>query len=413
MLIIPAILEKNFQEIKKKIKFCDGKFEIIQIDICDGKFVKNKTWNKPQQLKEIKTKSKFEIHLMVENPVKEMKKWAFKNIKRIILHYEALNKSDIKNLKIFKKKHPKIELGIAINPKTPIKVLKDFSLNIFSEILFLGVTPGKQGQKFQPIVLEKIRQLQEIFRKSKKIKIGVDGGLNDKIIKRLFKIGVDYVNIGSFFWKNYQLIMQLKLEIFLDEYGKLYSEELGIKLAEKNKNEIFKWFLASILFGARISETIAKNTYKAFEKYNLLEPKKILKAGWNFLVNPIMREGGYVRYDGKTSNKILKVCRQIIKEYNNDLNNLKKRAKNPKDLEEELQKFYGVGPTTTRIFLRELRGIWKKANPDIGKYVKEGAKRFGLKPKLEELKKFWQRNGVKKYKFRNFEVALLRYGKNK
>jgi len=47
------------------------------------------------------------------------------------------------------------------------------------------------------------------------------------------------------------------------------------------------------------------------------------------------------------------------------------------------------------------------------KYVKEGAKRFGLKPNLEELKKFWQENRVKKYKFKNFEVALLRYGKNK
>ncbi len=99
-------------------------------------------------------------------------------------------------------------------------------------------------------------------------------------------------------------------EINIDQLkrSKLYSEELGIELNEKKDDEIFKWFLASILFGARISETIAKNTYKTFERYGLLTPRKIRDAGWDFLVNPIMRAGGYVRYDGKTSTQILKNC---------------------------------------------------------------------------------------------------------
>ncbi len=101
----------------------------------------------------------------------------------------------------------------------------------------------------------------------------------------------------------------------------LYSEELGIELKKNNDDGLFKWFLASILFGARISETIAKNTYRAFEKYNLLEPQKILKAGWDFLVDPIMREGGYVRYDFKTSTKILKICEYLIGEYGGSLRN--------------------------------------------------------------------------------------------
>lgn len=48
----------------------------------------------------------------------------------------------------------------------------------------------------------------------------------------------------------------------LKKHGKLYSQELGIDLDE----EPSRWFLASILFGARISTTIAKNTYKAYEE---------------------------------------------------------------------------------------------------------------------------------------------------
>jgi len=145
--------------------------------------------------------------------------------------------------------------------------------------------------------------------------------------------------------------------------SKLYSEELGICLNKNNDKELFKWFIASILFGARISETIAKNTYKSFEKYYLLDQKKILKAGWNYLVNPIMRKGGYVRYDEKTSTKFLRICERLLKEYKGSLKNLHKKAKNSKDLEDKLINFYGIGPITANIFLRELRPFWKKSNP--------------------------------------------------
>ena len=104
----------------------------------------------------------------------------------------------------------------------------------------------------------------------------------------------------------------MQMDIKRLKRSELYSEELGIYLKENNDNEIFKWFLASILFGTRISEKIAKNTYKTFEKYNLLEPRKMLKADWDFLVNPIMREGGYVRYDEKTSTQILRNCEILL-----------------------------------------------------------------------------------------------------
>lgn len=55
----------------------------------------------------------------------------------------------------------------------------------------------------------------------------------------------------------------------------LYSEELGIRLPQKDDREYFKWFLASLLFGARIPETIAKRTYRAFARHRLLTPRRI------------------------------------------------------------------------------------------------------------------------------------------
>ncbi len=92
----------------------------------------------------------------------------------------------------------------------------------------------------------------------------------------------------------------------------LFSKELGLGLLQKNDREYFKWFLASLLFGGRISETIAKQTYRAFARHRLLTPRRILGAGWDFLVNPIMREGGYVRYDGRKSTQILRDCEMLL-----------------------------------------------------------------------------------------------------
>ncbi len=96
------------------------------------------------------------------------------------------------------------------------------------------------------------------------------------------------------------------------ERSTLYSEELGIDLAERSDAACFRWFLASLLFGARISETTAKNTFRAFVRHRLTTPSSIIRAGWDFLVNPIMREGGYVRYDGRKSTQVLRDCEALI-----------------------------------------------------------------------------------------------------
>jgi len=170
----------------------------------------------------------------------------------------------------------------------------------------------------------------------------------------------------------------MQMDIKRLKRSELYSEELGIYLKENNDKEIFKWFLASILFGARISEAIAKNTYKIFGKYNLLQPRKILKAGWDFLVNPIMREGGYVRYDGKTSTQILRNCKTLLQKYRGSLKELHKEAQNSKDLENRLTDFYGIGPITTNIFLRELRPFWEKANPEPLPIIKKIAQKYEI-----------------------------------
>lgn len=162
------------------------------------------------------------------------------------------------------------------------------------------------------------------------------------------------------------------------EESQLYSEELGIDLSRRRDTDYFRWFLASILFGGRISEAIAKNTYRAFVRHGLTTPRKILTAGWDFLVFPVMREGGYVRYDGKKSDQVLRDCRMLLDEYSGRLSRLEAAARTGAELEQRLEAFFGVGPVTVNIFLRELRPHWPLADPEPLPVIVKMARKLGI-----------------------------------
>lgn len=198
------------------------------------------------------------------------------------------------------------------------------------------------------------------------------------------------------------------IKFLLEHLGTTYAEELGINLKSKKSTEIFKWFLAAILFGARISEIIAKNTYLAFKKYNLLTPKAIANTDWKFLVKHVMAEGGYVRYDEKTTSTLLEICNQLLIKYNGNLNTLHNSAKNYDDLVKLLLQFKGIGPVTVNIFLRELRMIWPNATPPFCEFVLLAAHEL----EINDIKQFWQKNAIPGYDLVNFEAALLRLGKD-
>lgn len=208
------------------------------------------------------------------------------------------------------------------------------------------------------------------------------------------------------------------VQTLVERLGGRYSEVLGINLESGREEEIFKWFLASILFGAPITETSVIKTYKCFEKHHVLTPNKILAAGWDELVR-ILDEGSYTRYDFKTADKLLEVMRNLMERHGGRLTNLYKKAGSPQELEEELKSLgKGVGEVTVSIFLRELRVVWDKAKPNPTNPVVLAAKNLGVidekspKSVLQQLEEFWTENPVPNKSIVNFETALLRLGKN-
>lgn len=200
--------------------------------------------------------------------------------------------------------------------------------------------------------------------------------------------------------------------------GGRYATALGIDLAKRNAAERFQWFLAAMLYGTRISETLATRTWREFAARNVLTPQDIINTGWDGLV-AILDAGGYVRYDYKTATKLLNVCTALMQDYGGSLDALHTAAADAHDLEMRLKALgKGIGETTLAIFLRELRGIWAKAEAPLSPLALSAAYALGYlrsdapttERALSKLRKVWSDSGQPASKFADFESALVREG---
>lgn len=204
--IIPAIIAKDSRDLKKKIKLVQSFVNWVQLDIMDGKFVPNETWNNPKKLKNIlrciSSGLGIEAHLMVQNPYKVVSDWLSAGCKRVFVHWEALGFDKKKELKkiIEKSKKTGGEIGLAFNPKTPWQEAgESIKKEKINKILLMSVSPGFSGQNFMTEVLPKISSLRNF---SKNIKIEIDGGINEKTGKLAVGAGADILAVGSAIFKS-------------------------------------------------------------------------------------------------------------------------------------------------------------------------------------------------------------------
>lgn len=199
--IIPAILEKDFSGVAKKIQRVDAEAQSIswvQLDIMDGVFVPNTTWNFAQDLLTIQTRLFFEVHLMVANPQDEIRAWlTIPNVGRIIFHSEAIAGAQRVNT-IVKIKEQRKEVGIALNPSTSLEEVRDH-ITILDEVLVMTVSPGFSGQPFKEGVLNKMRALKEMYPN---MVVGVDGGINMETAERVIAAGATRLSVNSYLWKS-------------------------------------------------------------------------------------------------------------------------------------------------------------------------------------------------------------------
>src|SRR3989338_3196240 len=101
--IIPSINVLDFSDLKKKIKKIEpyvgdpdkGGIKWAHIDVSDGVFTKHVSWHEPKDLVGFKTKLKLEVHLMIDQPEREIEEWLIKPVNRVIFHQEATKEHEL------------------------------------------------------------------------------------------------------------------------------------------------------------------------------------------------------------------------------------------------------------------------------------------------------------------------------
>jgi ribulose-phosphate 3-epimerase len=194
--IIPAILATSEEEYKIQLQKIEGSnlFESgwVHIDLMDNIFVQNRSiWY--EELRKYPSKLKKEAHLMVQSPTGYITRLSLLRFDRIVFHSEVGNVEHVINQ--IKPRH--MEVGIALNPETPVSkvesILKDIDV-----LLIMSVHPGRQGQEFMPAVSEKVKEASHYRLKNNlSFKIEVDGGINKDNVKAMKDAGADCLVIGS------------------------------------------------------------------------------------------------------------------------------------------------------------------------------------------------------------------------
>ncbi len=199
--IAPSILSADFARLGDEVKrLHDGGADIIHIDIMDGHFVPNITIG-PMVVEAIRsvTDLPFDVHLMMDNPMYYISAYIEAGANGITVHGEVLPHLHraVNYIKSFG-----VKAAVALNPSTPLNIL-DYVLDDIDMVLIMTVNPGFGGQKFIPVMMEKIRRLADIRNKlGLDFPIQVDGGIGLDNINEVVKAGADIIVAGSAVFKS-------------------------------------------------------------------------------------------------------------------------------------------------------------------------------------------------------------------
>ena len=190
--IVPAILTNSADEFKKMIRQIEPYATRAHLDVTDGIFVPNITIQGYSELGLISTDLKFDVHLMVKNPLDQISHWHdIEKADRFIVHIES---EDVANaIKELRQRNKGV--GLALNPDTPARNIKPF-VNMVDFIQFMTVNPGFQGGDF---VEETIFKIKDFSAEYPLVPIAVDGSIHpeNKNVAVLIEAGVSLLVLGS------------------------------------------------------------------------------------------------------------------------------------------------------------------------------------------------------------------------
>lgn len=196
-IVAPSLLAADFANLQRDIELINASdADWFHLDIMDGHFVPNISFGIPVCKAIAKHARKpLDVHLMIYKPEMYLEIFQQCGANSISVHYEACTHL---HSVIHKIKDLGCMAGVALNPHTPVSLLKDIITGL-DLVCLMSVNPGFGGQKFIDHSYDKIQELRQIISDSgSKALIEIDGGVDDRNAQLLLNAGADILVTGSF-----------------------------------------------------------------------------------------------------------------------------------------------------------------------------------------------------------------------